>query len=181
MKKIYLFSVFGFLFFVLSGCIVRTYTVTKDRVDQDLAAGNRGYISGQTPGDLEVKERKLTRTSRVLEVELHSPIKIERLPKQEFAKPAEDKTVEGNRGYIFRSTHEQEEAVSRGNFQKYIVQKGDTLQKISQKLFGTTKKWTKIYEANKDKLKAPNKIYPGQALNVPAAGIPLKESEENLK
>ena len=27
--------------FVLSGCVVRTYQLTRDRVDQDLNAGNR--------------------------------------------------------------------------------------------------------------------------------------------
>jgi nucleoid-associated protein YgaU len=65
------------------------------------------------------------------------------------------------------------------NIQKYTVQKGDTLQKISKKFYGTTKKWTKIYEANKDIIKGPNKIYPGQAINIPVE--PLKEPKENLK
>src|SRR5512139_2133187 len=31
--------------------------------------------------------------------------------------------------------------------QNYTVKKGDTLQEISQKFYGTTKKWRKIYEA----------------------------------
>jgi len=29
------------LCFVLSGCVVRTYTKTKDRVDQNLSQGNK--------------------------------------------------------------------------------------------------------------------------------------------
>ena len=43
--------------FVLSGCVVRTYEVTRDRVDQDLA-GNRGYIMGQPPKDWKPKKER---------------------------------------------------------------------------------------------------------------------------
>ncbi|MDD2680209.1 MAG: LysM peptidoglycan-binding domain-containing protein, partial [Candidatus Omnitrophica bacterium] len=62
--------------------------------------------------------------------------------------------------------------------QKYTVGKNDTLQKISKKFYGTTKKWTKIYEANKDVLSGPDKVYPGQELNIPQE---LAEPKENLK
>lgn len=50
----------------------------------------------------------------------------------------------------------------------YVVKKGDTLQKISDKMYGTTKKWKKIYEANKDVLKSPDMIKPGQKLVIPS-------------
>lgn len=50
----------------------------------------------------------------------------------------------------------------------YVVQKDDTLQKISEKVYGTTKKWQKIYEANKDTLKSPDMIRAGQKLVIPA-------------
>lgn len=49
----------------------------------------------------------------------------------------------------------------------YVVKNGDTLQKISDKVYGTTKKWKKIYEANKDVLKGPDKIKPGQKIVIP--------------
>ena len=35
--------------FMLSGCVVRTYSLTRDRVDQNLEEGNRGYLKGQAP------------------------------------------------------------------------------------------------------------------------------------
>jgi nucleoid-associated protein YgaU len=57
--------------------------------------------------------------------------------------------------------------------------KGDTLQKISKKFYGKTNKWNRIYEANKDKLKSPNKIYPGQVIDIPVES--LKKLQENLK
>ncbi len=164
--------------FLLSGCVVRSYPVTRERVDQDLT-GNRGYLQGQAPAE-EVKERKTTRTTQVVEVELHSPIKFERMPKAKIAEKTEDKTIWGNRGYIIESTTpEIAEPTFAANIEKYTIQKGDTLQKISKKFYGTTKKWNKIFQANKDKLKAPNKIYPGQVIDVPVES--LKETKENLK
>lgn len=47
------------------------------------------------------------------------------------------------------------------------VVRGETLQKISQKYYGTTTKWMKIYEANKTKLKKPDLIVVGMTLTIP--------------
>jgi len=166
--------------FVLSGCVVRTYPLTRDRVDQDLTAGNRGYLVGQSSGAAQVKERKATRTVQVVEVEIGSPIRFERAKKKTYEEPlgykSESLTSEGNRGYITQSATPLDTSAT---FEKYTVQKNDTLQKISKKLYGTTKKWVKIYDANKDVLKGPNKVYPGQVLNIPVEA--LKEPKENLK
>ena len=85
---------------------------------------------------------------------------------------------EGNRGYLTQS-ETLEIAGPAGSFQKYTVEKWDTLQKISQKFYGTTKRWKKIFEANTDVLKSPNSIRPGQSVNIPVEG--LKEPKENLK
>ncbi|MCK4994344.1 MAG: LysM peptidoglycan-binding domain-containing protein [Candidatus Omnitrophica bacterium] len=49
----------------------------------------------------------------------------------------------------------------------YKVKKGDTLQKISKKVYGTSKRWQEIFEFNKGSLKNPNKIYPGQTILIP--------------
>ncbi len=49
----------------------------------------------------------------------------------------------------------------------YKVKKGDTLTGISQKFYGTPKKWRKIYNANKQKLTAPSQLSPGMKLNIP--------------
>ena len=51
----------------------------------------------------------------------------------------------------------------------YTVKAGDTLSKISQQFFGDANKYMKIFEANKDKLKDPDKIQVGQELKIPAA------------
>ncbi|HCW24057.1 MAG TPA: peptidoglycan-binding protein LysM [Lachnospiraceae bacterium] len=49
----------------------------------------------------------------------------------------------------------------------YTVKSGDTLMKIAKKLLGNRNQWKKLYEANKKKIKDPNKIYPGQKLDIP--------------
>lgn len=50
----------------------------------------------------------------------------------------------------------------------YIVKKGDCLWNIAKKYYGSGSKYTKIYNANKNKIKNPNLIYPGQKLTIPA-------------
>lgn len=47
----------------------------------------------------------------------------------------------------------------------YVVQKGDTLAKISKKVYGTTKKWKKIAEANN--LTNPKALKVGKTLQIP--------------
>jgi LysM repeat protein len=44
---------------------------------------------------------------------------------------------------------------------------GDTLSKIAKKYYGKAGDYMKIFEANKDKLKDPDKIFPGQELIIP--------------
>ncbi|RMG02700.1 MAG: LysM peptidoglycan-binding domain-containing protein [Acidobacteria bacterium] len=46
----------------------------------------------------------------------------------------------------------------------YVVQPGDSLSKIGAK-YGIS--WQKIFEANRDKISDPDKIYPGQELVIP--------------
>ena len=178
----------GLTFFVfsVSGCVIRTYSVKKDRVDQELS-GNAGYLQGSKPAGQE-KERPSQRQVYVAEVELGSGVQA---AKKAPAVQVSEKEVTGNKGYIQESapqqqavTVAQEEATVKT--EKYTVAKGDTLQKISQKLYGTTKNWYKIFKANKDTVKGPDKIYPGQVINVPVlekepAKETLKEPKENLK
>jgi nucleoid-associated protein YgaU len=186
MKKALLVIGYWLLVIGIAGCVVRTYSVTKDRIDQDLSAGNRGYLQGQASKPVEEKERKSTRTIQAVEIELHSPVKFETMPKTKTTqKPVEqateDKELWGNQGFITQSSapEVQEAPATAVNMEKYTVAKGDTLQKISKKFYGKTNKWTRIYEANKDKLKSPNKIYPGQVIGIPVDS--LKEPQENLK
>lgn len=55
-----------------------------------------------------------------------------------------------------------------GGEQSYTVQKGDSLSKIAKHLYGDGNAWKRIFEANRDVLDDPDKIFPGQALRIPA-------------
>jgi nucleoid-associated protein YgaU len=59
---------------------------------------------------------------------------------------------------------------ARSDRQRTItVQAGDSLSKIAKRELGDENKWHAIYEANRDKIKDPDKIYPGEVLNLPNA------------
>jgi len=49
----------------------------------------------------------------------------------------------------------------------YTVKAGDTLSKIAKAHYGDANQYAKIFEANRDKLKDPDKIFPGQVLTIP--------------
>lgn len=49
----------------------------------------------------------------------------------------------------------------------YVVETGDTLWKIAQKIYGAGRHWRKIYQMNQESLKDPGRIYAGQVLLLP--------------
>lgn len=48
----------------------------------------------------------------------------------------------------------------------YHVQRGDSLSRIAQRVFGDSKQWRRLYELNLDRINDPDKIYPGQVLKL---------------
>ena len=55
--------------------------------------------------------------------------------------------------------------VLAGSEEIYEVKAGDSLSKIAAKYPGMT--WQKIFDANKDTIKNPDMIHPGQKINIP--------------
>jgi nucleoid-associated protein YgaU len=51
----------------------------------------------------------------------------------------------------------------------HTVAKGESLSKIAKKYYGDARQWPKIFEANKDTIKNPDLIFPGQVIKVPDA------------
>lgn len=47
------------------------------------------------------------------------------------------------------------------NGEQYLIKQGDTLGVISNDVYGTTRKWKKLWENNRQLIKDPNKIYAG--------------------
>lgn len=49
----------------------------------------------------------------------------------------------------------------------YEIQSGDTLWAIASKFLGNGAKYTEIFEANREVIKDPDLIYPGQKIRIP--------------
>lgn len=58
-------------------------------------------------------------------------------------------------------------AAATAGSKTYTVKAGDTLSRIAKEHYGDANKYTKIFEANKDQLKDPDVIKPGQVLKIP--------------
>ncbi len=196
MRKIFWIVLCGLICILLAGCSgwrVRTSSSLKPRVDQEVS-GNRGFISGKPsfgPKEPAFKERKVYKLE--LEMPQWSRKKKPAPAEKEVAiqPPKKDRVLWGNRGYIFGGPAKEETRVEKPigvkvkekmlqilktkfgktgemrTYNTYKARKGDTLQKISYKFYGTTKKWPLLYKANKDKLKSPDAVYPGQVLVIP--------------
>lgn len=167
----------------LSGCITAK-VVEREKVDQDLS-GNQGYLMGNAPSGAARTEGG---TRKFIKVDVE-------LPPYSLKEETPDKEVWGNEGYINqeavpqpsrptsifpprRVISEKEEAVrerkgtkttSQPTIATYKVKKNDSLWKIAQRpdVYGNGHKWKKIYEANKEKIKNPNKLRPGIVLIIP--------------
>jgi nucleoid-associated protein YgaU len=53
--------------------------------------------------------------------------------------------------------------------ESYEVKPGDSLSKIAKRVYGDAGDWKRIFEANRDLIKDPDKIFPGQKLKIPSA------------
>jgi nucleoid-associated protein YgaU len=174
------------------GLETRTYVITRDRVGLDQTNGNGGCVVGKCPPAPAPKET----TRKVYVLEITKPVpesevqKIEKnavdaitadTPPTSGVAPAESAPAEAENAQPAApavpvvgdgsSSAPSAPAVDNGGSmqaQTYTVQKDDTLQKISKKLFGSYGKWYKIYEANKEKIKNPNILKPGTVLNIPS-------------
>ena len=78
----------------------------------------------------------------------------------------EAKAAKPDFGNVQSSVTSTEEAVGE---RQYTVQKGDTLSHISQQHYGKASKWHAIFDANRDQIDNPDKIFPGQVLKLPDA------------
>ena len=177
----------------MAGCVKRTKIVTKPREDQTLS-GNRGYLAG-TPPATERKTEPM-RTYYETEVEVPTfEVNIKLPPwhrewvdkdlsggnrgylvggpyQGRMAEPAPVSPAPARRSSFFQrpepvGTEESYHEEKKSSYDTYTVQKGDTLGGISMKVYGTSKRWKQIFEANQDVLKDPNRLKVGQVLRIP--------------
>jgi len=63
---------------------------------------------------------------------------------------------------------EPEAAMSAQQDSRVIVQPGNSLWRIARRLYGEGLQYTVIYEANRDQIRDPDLIYPGQVFSAPS-------------
>ncbi len=54
-----------------------------------------------------------------------------------------------------------------GKVEYYTIQSGDTLSSIAKQFLGNASAYNQIFEANREVIQDPNKIYPGQKIRIP--------------
>ncbi len=52
-------------------------------------------------------------------------------------------------------------------FKTYEIQSGDSLSRIAKREYGDANAWHRIFEANQETIKHPDKIFPGQIIKIP--------------
>jgi nucleoid-associated protein YgaU len=62
---------------------------------------------------------------------------------------------------------QETEAPAAPQVRYYTIESGDTLSKIAKDHYGDAQKYTVIFEANREVIKDPDKIYPGQKIRIP--------------
>ena len=59
------------------------------------------------------------------------------------------------------------EQPSEAKVEYYVIEKGDTLWAIATKFLGSGNRYPEIFEANREVIKDPDLIYPGQKIRIP--------------
>ncbi len=182
-------AVLGVLSIAGCGIKAQNYVQIRDRADIQATGGNAGVLMGtanyQEPEkktrkvyvleltkpvpESEVKKieqevsTKVTQESQASES--HSSRGIDPLP-QDIVQRQETSLSVADEDNSAKTTVTEEQAGPTSPV-NYVVQKDDTLQKISKKFYNSYSKWTKIYEANKDKIKDPNFLKSGVEIVIP--------------
>lgn len=151
----------------------RFYAVDRPRVDQ-ANMGNAGYVKNEGNVGDSIAGRT---TRRIYVLEFDKKTQPAAQKKSDNASsamqtvPASDEVLSSQGSDQAKTVEvpasEQVAAASGSGVTEYTVEKDDTLQKISKKVYGSFGKWTKIYDANKDKIKNPNFVKPGVVLTIP--------------
>lgn len=59
--------------------------------------------------------------------------------------------------------------VATASTQYYTIESGDTLSKIAKRFYGDPQKYKELFDANREVIQDPDKIYPGQKIRIPNA------------
>jgi nucleoid-associated protein YgaU len=111
--------------------------------------GDKLFIRGEAPSQ-EAKDRVWD------QIKLVDPSYSDLIADITVSAQAEQRTMGAGAGGAQREMQET-----------YTVRPGDSLSAIAQRYYGDANAYMRIFEANRDKLKDPNMIRPGQQLVIP--------------
>lgn len=143
------------------GCRTATRVSEVPRVDLELEGGNRGYLVGHPP---DAAAWKTTRQMVQMDIEVPS-----------FYQPTRSGAPMSLDGIAPPET-ETEEPVAHVPpewtpvaYDTYVVKKGDSLWSIAAQpeVYGKATRWRRIFDANRELLKNPDRLRPGMALKIP--------------
>ena len=89
--------------------------------------------------------------------------KVERAARVEVERAAAG-TVAARIELPFQRDRMQEEGLADG---RLVVQPGANLWRIARRVYGRGTRYTVIYQANREQIRDPNRIYPGQMFVLP--------------
>ncbi|OGX08970.1 MAG: hypothetical protein A2Z88_07525 [Omnitrophica WOR_2 bacterium GWA2_47_8] len=174
MFKSFLKIFFGFILLTaMTGCSykLKAYSQVRDRVDIDMP-GSRGYAA---TGESATAKK----TRRVYVVEFVKEPQEEKNPAPKAASSVKQdglnyQTVESVPHFDVVDEEKGATAAQErpsypvvDGYVQYTVEKDDTLQGISKKFYDNYSSWTKIYDANKEKIENPNVLRPGTVIRIP--------------
>lgn len=108
-----------------------------------------------TCDSLATKEKAVLLAGNIKGIEKVDDTHLKTRPSQQ--KKAQPSKAEG------KPKEEKEEEES----QFYEIKSGDNLSKIAKQFYGDANKYPLIFEANREVIKDPDKIYPGQKIRIP--------------
>lgn len=97
-------------------------------------------------------------------------------PQASTAAPEQPATAGQTQNTVTAASEEAAKAVEpdQARSGKVVIQPGNNLWKLSRVIYGRGKNYTVIYQANKDQIRNPARIYPGQIFAIPGAMPPEK-------
>ena len=151
----------GALVLVVAGCHAAAQVKEVPRVDLQVteAGGNRGYLQGTPP---PLGARKATR--QMLELTLEAPVSASGLESADEAAGAE------GAGWKHVQTQPDGESwIAPEAFDLYTVKEGDSLWSIAADPanYGKATVWRRIFDANRDRMDAPDDLHAGLQLRIP--------------
>ena len=147
---------------VAVGCRTATKVTEVPRVDLDLGSGNRGYLIGTPP---ETAALKTTRTMVQTDVEIPTFYK----PTQGAAPTSSEALAQPEPESAAPEASASGEPQAAVRYDTYVVQKGDSLSTIAAKpeIYGHGSRWRRIFDANRNLLKNPDRVRAGMTLKIP--------------